>query len=998
MADEYLEKYIKTLLENMQDNTRNKVLDLVGKSGYSIPGWTKLSKVPDGLLAKKFYQSDSAFGSLIKHACMTYFNTCNEEDLRRLLYREPLNSEWYSGYLAALACLGDEDSDYAEKLMENGIAEQADQTVKFKDEEPIVKEKAEVKKMRLLGYIKVVQADRWDYFNFHPLMYLDEKNNLVTINNVQAEFPNRGNIFLYTRIPDSSLIYDNFLNQNHYVLDIDKDDLELNYKKYSTTEINETNYKLNVENLIYKKKSSPISDNGLFYVATPKDLINEEFNYQNDIHIEDENFFIDDIVLLKLKDRLIGPFKIAEDESDHSLVVKFTHERNYVYTTYFCEEGEINDHLFKLRSGYSDGEIRKTVVQVSKGFKKVDIDYINDDNLLNGLSDFLSTTKQTGTINSDNINIIKDNLVKNSTIVVKNNPKLTENRFKRLSEIIQSSEFIENNINKFAEIFKKFLIRAEKDNLSQFDIILKKISEDKEFLCQLFPKYKAFNDELEDLKEAIAELEKEKDDIKKRQLEEIYKQNERLREEKQQLEKEKQELDVKISEIKKEFKLADDIKQLEWRKDYLLNETAKLENKQNTQLKAIQETIGNIFNSEDMSREIAESIKNDGISQAIIDASAYIAREKDQSNYAEQVDSVSALEGLKLSGNELVEDLIGKIRLYRGYEYNDIANLLICITQGFITIFSGEPGTGKTSICNILGHALGLDGITPINSASNNNRYISVSVERGWTSKRDLIGYYNPLTKTFDSGNNHIYAALKVLNQEVKSQKVKFPMIILLDEANLSPMEYYWADFMNLCDDKTDLDCISIGNNEVLSIPKTLRFVGTINNDHTTELLSPRLVDRAWIIVLPNCPEGKVVDLVFNETNDPVVWDNLYDALNSKDAEPSVRVKKILEESYKRFKDVSISVSPRADKAIRKYIAVAQNIFKDEDSSYKDIVAADYAILQKLLTKINGNGEKYKEALERLRDYFKDIKLNRCAAMVSRILQKGDAMKYYKYF
>ncbi len=33
--------------------------------------------------------------------------------------------------------------------------------------------------------------------------------------------------------------------------------------------------------------------------------------------------------------------------------------------------------------------------------------------------------------------------------------------------------------------------------------------------------------------------------------------------------------------------------------------------------------------------------------------------------------------------------------------------------------------------------------------------------------------------------------------------------MILLDEANLSPMEYYWADFMNICD---DIDYTSIIN------------------------------------------------------------------------------------------------------------------------------------------------------------------------------------------
>ena len=35
------------------------------------------------------------------------------------------------------------------------------------------------------------------------------------------------------------------------------------------------------------------------------------------------------------------------------------------------------------------------------------------------------------------------------------------------------------------------------------------------------------------------------------------------------------------------------------------------------------------------------------------------------------------------------------------------------------------------------------------------NRYVPVSVEKGWTSKRDLIGYYNPLTRRFESQDLH---------------------------------------------------------------------------------------------------------------------------------------------------------------------------------------------------------------------------------------------------
>ena len=51
-----------------------------------------------------------------------------------------------------------------------------------------------------------------------------------------------------------------------------------------------------------------------------------------------------------------------------------------------------------------------------------------------------------------------------------------------------------------------------------------------------------------------------------------------------------------------------------------------------------------------------------------------------------------------------------------------------------------------------------------------------------------------------------------MLNIERKDSK--YPFLIMLDEANLSPIEYYWADFMRLTDrtSKND-DYINVGTN-----------------------------------------------------------------------------------------------------------------------------------------------------------------------------------------
>lgn len=76
---------------------------------------------------------------------------------------------------------------------------------------------------------------------------------------------------------------------------------------------------------------------------------------------------------------------------------------------------------------------------------------------------------------------------------------------------------------------------------------------------------------------------------------------------------------------------------------------------------------------------------------------------------------LSSTEGKTFSHGYLtMQTIIGRVtdfihnKAHRDATPNDVANYLICITQGFITTFAGEPGTGKTSLCNILAKALGL--------------------------------------------------------------------------------------------------------------------------------------------------------------------------------------------------------------------------------------------------------------------------------------------------
>lgn len=239
-----------------------------------------------------------------------------------------------------------------------------------------------------------------------------------------------------------------------------------------------------------------------------------------------------------------------------------------------------------------------------------------------------------------------------------------------------------------------------------------------------------------------------------------------------------------------------------------------------------------------------------------------------------------------------------------------------------------------------------------------------VSVERGWSSKRDLIGYFNPLTKKYDKSNSKIYDALMILNEE--RNKSLYPFIIMLDEANLSPIEYYWADFMRLTDRSGKGDAyVNIGMDKDLYVPETLRFVATINTDQTTEQLSPRLIDRACIIKLRNVPLKTIVRNDENEQFLPIQWKNIISTFSTP-SPINESLKKVLESIYSLFEACNMPVSPRIKLGIERYVGVAQDLMEDEPSVLGREKALDYAVIQKLLPKINGYYDNYKTLFEKL--------------------------------
>lgn len=321
----------------------------------------------------------------------------------------------------------------------------------------------------------------------------------------------------------------------------------------------------------------------------------------------------------------------------------------------------------------------------------------------------------------------------------------------------------------------------------------------------------------------------------------------------------------------------------------------------------------------------------------------------------------------------------------RKFETHFVDNLLISIHQNTLTILAGLPGTGKTSLARLLTRIL-----------APKDRIAEVSVSRGWTSQKDLIGFQNPLTNKFHSAPTGVYELLCQLNYEVENNKFKdSPLAFtILDEANLSPIEHYWSIFYNLTDsyaNDNNFLSISLGNNSQISYANSLRFLATINYDQTTENLSPRIIDRANIIQMP---ELDVVNISYvNFENLKISYQKCIDFFklndfNSNKIDIDFENDKV-EDVYKKIKEVlkelKLPISPRVEIAIKKYCLIANDLMKKEP-----IKPLDYCVAQRLLPTINLQGDSSKRKLEELLRIFEDNKLSNSKIILDRILKNGS--------
>ena len=197
-----------------------------------------------------------------------------------------------------------------------------------------------------------------------------------------------------------------------------------------------------------------------------------------------------------------------------------------------------------------------------------------------------------------------------------------------------------------------------------------------------------------------------------------------------------------------------------------------------------------------------------------------------------------------------------QLRLY--YNYEILRPFFAGLACGKLIILQGISGTGKTSLAYAWGKFVKQDSCVS-------------SVEPSWKDKSDFLGYFNEFTKKFNETRalGEIYEA--GFDDDVHT--------IILDEMNLARVEYYFADLLSILEmpsrDEWLVDIVSSAwptdpkrlVKGKLRLPGNLWYIGTINNDDSTFMVTDKVYDRAMPLdinskVAPfKCREQEAMDI-----------------------------------------------------------------------------------------------------------------------------------------
>ena len=271
-------------------------------------------------------------------------------------------------------------------------------------------------------------------------------------------------------------------------------------------------------------------------------------------------------------------------------------------------------------------------------------------------------------------------------------------------------------------------------------------------------------------------------------------------------------------------------------------------------------------------------------------------------------------------------------------------------------ILEGLSGTGKSSLPRYFAKFIQAE-------------CLFIPIQATWRDKTSLVGYFNDFSK--------IYSETEFLNKLYNANyNPDVIHIFVLDEMNISRVEYYFADFLSVLEypeDERKLKIMQLPYGFIapakledgfLQIPTNTLFVGTANKDDSTFTITDKVYDRAITIDF----DDRNIPFEVKEEVEPIKvsyshLENLY--LQAKENTDY----QLTEAELAKFVTITDLIKEKFDITFgNRILNQIQNIvpvFMACGGSKED--ALDFLLSRKVISKIEGRFEDYvKSALKEL--------------------------------
>ena len=341
-----------------------------------------------------------------------------------------------------------------------------------------------------------------------------------------------------------------------------------------------------------------------------------------------------------------------------------------------------------------------------------------------------------------------------------------------------------------------------------------------------------------------------------------------------------------------------------------------------------------------------------------------------------------------ISDNLTLNEIATRFRNYLAKEeklYFDIDTIRFFVS-GFAAshfmILEGLSGTGKSSLPRYFAKFI-------------NANLLFVPVQATWRDKTNLIGYFNDFSKAYSETEflTSLYHA---------NYNPDMIHMFVLDEMNISRVEYYFADFLSVLEypeEEWKIKIMQLPYNfippaklddGVIQIPNNVYFVGTANKDDSTFTITDKVYDRAITIDFDNRNDA------FNVNGDASTINLSRSALAKLYQEAkNNKSYQMTDNDYQKFQTISEYIYDQFDitfgNRILNQISELVPVFVSCGGTKEE--ALDFLLSRKVISKIEGRFEEYvKNALRELlnlihKTYGKDV-LKRSEKTIQNLMRR----------